>query len=374
MKTLLIITAVAKPPPSPDEVTPRMDYHALVDSLRASGTADIVDYAAVDRERNLGVRIARALGGRCAGLAVMAFQRRAQYDSIFSNGENVAIPLALLFKLVRRRPGHITICHRMSAAKKRPFFTLLKAHRQIDRIIFNASSQMEFARTKLGISEDRLWLTTFMADDRFFRPMPWPPNPQSWGDRTDSSDSVLSASSPAIISSAGLEWRDYPTLVAAVRDMTNVQVKLAAASPWSKKVNETAAMDLPAHVDARRYDYAGLRDLYASSTMIVVPVYETDFQAGMTTILEAMAMGKPLIATRTTGQSDWVIDGVNGLCVPPGDVEALRRAIERLLGDPQLREKLGEGARAWLMANATLDNWVANVTRALTESAARQAA
>ena len=152
MKSLLIITAVAKPHPSPDEVTPRMDYHALAKSLRESGTADIVDYAAVDKERNLLVRIARRLAGRDAGLAVMAFFRqRGKYDSIFSNGENVAIPLALLFKLVRRRPGHITICHRMSAAKKRPFFTLLKAHRQIDPDYLQRHEvQLEFARTSGG--------------------------------------------------------------------------------------------------------------------------------------------------------------------------------------------------------------------------------
>ena len=122
--------------------------------------------------------------------------------------------------------------------------------------------------------------------------------------------------------------------------MTNVTVKLAAAIAVVEEDERDRGDGSAGSCRCpRRYDYAGLRDLYASSTMIVVPVYETDFQAGMTTILEAMAMGKPLIATRTTGQSDWLIDGVtNGLCVPPGVVDALRYSIERLLTDPYLRE------------------------------------
>ena len=78
-------------------------------------------------------------------------------------------------------------------------------------------------------------------------------------------------------------------------------------------------------MDARRYEYRELRDLYAQSAFVVVPLYENDFQAGVTTMLEAMAMGKAVIATRTTGQTDVIIDGENGLTVAPGDVDGWRR-------------------------------------------------
>ena len=84
--------------------------------------------------------------------------------------------------------------------------------------------------------------------------------------------------------------------------MPDLSVKLAAASPWSKHEDQTAGRALPPNVDARRYDYAALRALYAESSFVVVPLRETDFQAGVTTILEAMAMGKAVIATRTTGR------------------------------------------------------------------------
>ena len=63
-------------------------------------------------------------------------------------------------------------------------------------------------------------------------------------------------------------------------------MSLAAASPWSKRANETEGRALPDNVTARAYNYRELRDLYASASFVVVPLYETDFQAGVTTILE----------------------------------------------------------------------------------------
>jgi glycosyltransferase involved in cell wall biosynthesis len=57
--------------------------------------------------------------------------------------------------------------------------------------------------------------------------------------------------------------------------------------------------------------------------------------------LEAAAVGKPVIASDTGGLRDVVVHGESGLLVPPGDRHALRQAVERLLGDPALRERMG---------------------------------
>lgn len=62
-------------------------------------------------------------------------------------------------------------------------------------------------------------------------------------------------------------------------------------------------------------------------------------------IIEAMSSGRPIIASRIGGIPDIVSDGETGLLVAPGDPEALRQAIERLLADPALRERMGQAAR-----------------------------
>jgi glycosyltransferase involved in cell wall biosynthesis len=61
-------------------------------------------------------------------------------------------------------------------------------------------------------------------------------------------------------------------------------------------------------------------------------------------LLEAVAMGKPVIATAVGGNGETVQTEVNGLLVPPGSPEALRDALLRLLTEPGLAERLGRGA------------------------------
>jgi glycosyltransferase involved in cell wall biosynthesis len=60
---------------------------------------------------------------------------------------------------------------------------------------------------------------------------------------------------------------------------------------------------------------------------------------------EAMAYGRPVVAAAVGGLLDAVEDGVTGLVVPPNDPPALRAAIDRLLADRALRERLGRAAR-----------------------------
>jgi glycosyltransferase involved in cell wall biosynthesis len=64
-----------------------------------------------------------------------------------------------------------------------------------------------------------------------------------------------------------------------------------------------------------------------------------------TTVLEAMASGRPVVATTTGGIVDMIMDGENGLLVPPGDEYKLAEAMGRLLNDAVLRARLAAGAR-----------------------------
>src|ERR1700722_15097524 len=135
MKTLLLIPSVVKTgleAAVKADSHPTMDYHALADSLRAApnGLVDVVDHAAVENSSSSLVRFVCKMAGRDAALALLGFQKRKGYDRIFTNGENVGIPLALLLKLSRKRPGHVTIGHRLSTGKKRLFFRNLRVHRQ----------------------------------------------------------------------------------------------------------------------------------------------------------------------------------------------------------------------------------------------------
>jgi glycosyltransferase involved in cell wall biosynthesis len=62
-------------------------------------------------------------------------------------------------------------------------------------------------------------------------------------------------------------------------------------------------------------------------------------------VLEAMASGLPVVATRIAGNEELVLDGETGLLVHPEDVQSLRDALRTLLADERLRERLGRASR-----------------------------
>ena len=62
-------------------------------------------------------------------------------------------------------------------------------------------------------------------------------------------------------------------------------------------------------------------------------------------LLEAMAVGLPVVATRVGGNAEVVEDGAQGLLIPPGDPGRLARALDRLLADERLRRRLGDAGR-----------------------------
>ena len=79
-------------------------------------------------------------------------------------------------------------------------------------------------------------------------------------------------------------------------------------------------------------------------------------------IIEAMSVGRPVVATRAGGVPEFVHDGVDGMLVAPGDSGELAAVIERLLRDPALRARLAAGASA-AVRNFSLDHHVAEMTR-----------
>jgi len=87
---------------------------------------------------------------------------------------------------------------------------------------------------------------------------------------------------------------------------------------------------------------AELNRLYARSAVVVCPSHREGFGVAC---LEAMAHGRPVVASAVGGLLDLVVDGETGISVPPGDVGALRAALERLLADRDLRRRMGEAGR-----------------------------
>jgi glycogen(starch) synthase len=85
-----------------------------------------------------------------------------------------------------------------------------------------------------------------------------------------------------------------------------------------------------------------LGELYERTAIVACPSHREGFNV---VCAEAMAYGRPVVAGAVGGLLDLVVDGETGLLVPPRDVSALRAALERLLRDAELRNRLGAAAR-----------------------------
>jgi glycosyltransferase involved in cell wall biosynthesis len=103
---------------------------------------------------------------------------------------------------------------------------------------------------------------------------------------------------------------------------------------------------------------ADVRPVLAAANLFVLPSHREGLPNA---VLEAMAVGVPVVAAAADGTGEVVLDGETGLLTPPGDVAALGAAITRLLQDAPLRERLVEGAKRRLEEQFSLPRAVEQV-------------
>lgn len=263
-------------------------------------------------------------------------QRR--YDAVIS----WSVKLGILYAAMRRMAGlqtpHIVMASWIS--KKKKAMLLRRLHPWIDRIILWSPKQYDFAVKEIGFPESKISLISLGVDHQFWRPMSGTPG--------------------KTICSVGYEMRDYSTLLEALRG-TGIRCHIAAGT--ARKVGNIDARLMPARkippgVTIGRKSHFELRELYAQSRFVVIPLKPTDTDNGISAILEAMAMGKAVICSAVEGQRDMIRHGLNGLMVPPGDAAALREAILYLYEHPEAAERMGSAGRAHILRRHSIEGTI----------------
>jgi glycosyltransferase involved in cell wall biosynthesis len=161
------------------------------------------------------------------------------------------------------------------------------------------------------------------------------------------------------IVSAGRSGRDYPTLAKAVCGLPCqllIICDTAAATSGiapSQQITVTRDCFGQAYIDA-----------LANAIFVVVPLSVDAVSAGQMVLLQAQALGKPIIVTRTT-TSEYATDEQDALLVDRGNVEQMRVAISRLLGDDSLRERLGANAASRFERDHTTEVYVRKLVAAI---------
>jgi glycosyltransferase involved in cell wall biosynthesis len=341
----------------------RTDFGELATALGAS----VVDWARADRTL-LGRILRRKLGfGPVAALIV--FINIWRYDVVWCFTEIEGLVLAFLFKMFRIRKRLYFISVEVVSPKSFLFLKRFKVWTHFTAMLPTNTYQAELAVRDIGVPPEKVVILPYQVDCRYF---------------SNSSRNDVKPDRPLIVT-VGLESRDYVTLVKAVVGL-DADVFVAAASLWSGDSAEFPVA-IPTNVTVGRCSYSELRDVYARSSLAVVPLRDSPYQHGITAIQEAMAMGLPVIATRTQGQSDVVIDRrrelrsepsrktigtfaqmlrpdnpelqqSNGFYVAPGDDVELRKSICYLLQHRDVADDLGANGQRLVREVLSVEHFV----------------
>jgi glycosyltransferase involved in cell wall biosynthesis len=141
------------------------------------------------------------------------------------------------------------------------------------------------------------------------------------------------------------ENRDYATLIDAA---TKIQAPIRIITQLSLPKN------LPPNVTVHRGSWhtrqfadSEIRDLYHGAACVVTPLRESLQPSGQSVTLQAMACGRPVVLTTTSGlwSAEHMIDGKNLLLVPPGDSTALAEKVNLLLDDQPFSSRIAVAGR-----------------------------
>ncbi len=280
-------------------------------------------------------------------------RRDAEYDAVVTWGERLSLAMILRQPLVSSKKPHIAMMYQFEKANIK--VPLLAFKKGLHAVITWSSVQRRALIEKIRYPSERVYLIRHFVDQVFYSPR-------------QAADDMICA--------VGAEMRDYATLKEAVRgtglrchiaaDLVRIPGRFRLLGDRRVPVSEIGAR-ADTNLTEGRVSLTELRSLYARSRFVVVPLLPSDTDNGVTVILEAMAMGKPVICSRTRGQVDVIQEGVTGLFVPIGDAAALRTAILTLWNDPQRAQQMGRNARAYIEKFHTLERFTAS-TRSAAEA------
>jgi glycosyltransferase involved in cell wall biosynthesis len=225
------------------------------------------------------------------------------------------------------------------------------ALRSAESVVCLASAQRDRLLRQYGVAPERVHAVLFGVDDRFYCPQEPPDD--------------------GYVLAVGRDMaRDYATFAQALE-------KLDARAIIIANERNLAGVKLPPNTELRLdVSYEQLRSLYAGAACVTIPTRAESYPygadcSGQTVLLDAMAMGRPIIASERATLSDYVRQSETALIVPPEDPSSLRSALVRVLGDRQFAETMGSAGRRLVEERLTSRHLAARLAPIIRQAAAR---
>ena len=245
--------------------------------------------------------------------------RDGDYDLVVSHSYNSGFVYSLLRSICSKlTPPHLVIdvgCLNGGRSATWQLGVLRFSLRSVAGLVYHAKAQEEFYKKHFPDLNRRFIPFGINVDD--FRPLKRAPT-----------------LSYAI--SIGYAKRDLDTLFKAWR---TVALPLLVVGPALGRLPLAKNITVIPFIGIDR-----LREYIHDARIVVLPIEKEPYSVGQTTLLQCMAMGKPVIVSNVAGVRDYVRNGTDCLSVPYGDPSSLTSAVESLSEDEGLRDRIGKEA------------------------------
>ncbi len=333
MKTLLYIFPGATPAQVREGTTrhvsrPRTQQYGFEYMASLGIPADAIGRDDALPQRLLHGWLGKALGYRARHL-LLYFKTRP-YKIVFGAALLYFLPLKKIFggkgKYVLL---NIELARIVRANKERPvrYRLLTLALKQCSAIVCFAAIQKEWLLTECPFLEGNIFVVKLGSDTEFYQ-------------------AVYEGRNNTVLSVGADTGRDYATLFKAAELLPNTQFDVVCG-----KHNLVGIESIPQNVQIFfNLPIDELKKKYETAQQIVIATHDDTYTdgadcSGQTVLLDAMACGLPVIATRKAYLEDYVEEGKEAVVVPPYDAHALAERITRLQQEPELRLSLGKAAR-----------------------------
>jgi glycosyltransferase involved in cell wall biosynthesis len=200
-----------------------------------------------------------------------------------------------------------------------------RALQKVDTIICYGWGEAEYLRKWMGAGGNKVCFIPMGVDVNIFAPVPG------------------AAADIDVVSIGRDSNRDYPLLIQFAADHPQLKVLVVAKKGQIPRTN-------PFHKNLQvREDipFAEIKATLSRAKVVALPLYQNSYSGATTTLLQAMAMAKAVVVTRTSAISEgyFLKHGENVVWVEPGDQNQFSQAILDLLQDKQRTDELGQAAR-----------------------------
>lgn len=240
----------------------------------------------------------------------------------------------------------------------------------LDRLVFRAAAAITV--TSRWAADDLLRDQPGLKDRVHVMPYPVPLDGfgREWANERRAARLAHQEDRPVRVLFVGGDWvrKGGPELLEAWRAggfAERARLDVVSDSPLVKPLD---AGSLAVHRGVQAYTPAWFR-LWRAADVFVLPTRGEAF--GMV-FQEAAAAGLPSIGTRINAVPEIVHHGASGLLVPPGEPRALVEALDRLVSDAALRDRMGAAAREWIERAASFERYAARLGNLLRAAAGRR--